>query len=98
MLNWKCSAKDHEALRAVFYRAESLLARHGHAVPDDLYVDLSAVHCNEGELDLDRLMAAPEVDFAHDVMGIHRHVDRSTGKLGDCFMPRCGFRTVSATH
>lgn len=43
------------------------------------------------ELDLAKLLAAPMFDFAHDVCGIVRHMDRSTypGKLTDCFSPRC---------
>lgn len=43
------------------------------------------------ELDLEKLLAAPKYDFAHDICGIRRHMDRSTfpGKLTDCFWPRC---------
>lgn len=43
------------------------------------------------ELDLEKLLAAPRFDFAHDVCGIVRHMDRTTypGKLKDCFWPRC---------
>jgi hypothetical protein len=44
------------------------------------------------DLDLDRLLAAPDFDFAHDIIGILRHMDRSAypGKLTGCFEPRCG--------
>lgn len=43
------------------------------------------------ELDLAALLAFPKFDFAHDVFGIMRHMDRSEypGKLTDCFSPRC---------
>lgn len=43
------------------------------------------------ELDLPKLLAAPEFDFAHDICGIIRHMDRSScpGKLMNCFWPRC---------
>ncbi len=43
------------------------------------------------ELDLEKLLNAPLKDFAHDMCGIRRHMDRSTypGKLTDCFWPRC---------
>jgi hypothetical protein len=39
-------------------------------------------------LDLALLLAAPDQDFAHDVYGIVGHLDRETGKLRDCFLPR----------
>lgn len=42
------------------------------------------------ELDLRALLDAPAIDFAHDIHGIRRHMDRSTypGKLTGCFVPR----------
>lgn len=41
-------------------------------------------------LDLKALLEAPAFDFAHDICGILRHMDRSSypGKLTDCFVPR----------
>lgn len=41
------------------------------------------------ELDLQKLLDAPDGDFGHDVFGIRRHINRQTGELGDCFLPRC---------
>lgn len=55
----------------------------------DLHMDLCAVHSNGTELDFERLEKFPDYDFAHDIMGIRRHLDRKTGKLTDCFLPRC---------
>lgn len=53
-----------------------------------LTMDLSAVHFHT-PLDLEKLADFPEFDFAHDLLGIHEHLDRNTGKLTDCFLPRC---------
>lgn len=39
-------------------------------------------------IDFDRLLAADEFNFIHDVCGITRHLDRETGKLTGCFLPR----------
>jgi hypothetical protein len=39
-------------------------------------------------INLDALAGADDMNFAHDVAGIVRHIDRSTGKLTDCFVPR----------
>ncbi len=60
--------------------------------PDDamtISMDVTACHANGCPLDLEKLLDAPDFDFAHDVMGIRRHIDRKTGKLGGCFVPRC---------
>jgi hypothetical protein len=55
----------------------------------DLIMDLEAVHSNGCDLDLAQLLAFPEPDFWHDIAGISQYVNRKTGGLEDCFMPRC---------
>lgn len=52
-------------------------------------MDIQAVHCNDVKLDLQKLLDADNFNFAHDVCGIRRHIDTSTGKLTKCFLPRC---------
>jgi hypothetical protein len=54
----------------------------------ELAMDLTACHANGCPLDLGALLQAPDADFAHDVWGIRRHLDRDTGQLGDGFYPR----------
>lgn len=55
-----------------------------------LWMDLCAANDVNGNdpIDLDRLLAADDFNFAHDVFGIERHMDRDTGLLGDFFSPR----------
>lgn len=53
-----------------------------------LSMDLCAVHANGCPMDFYRLLSADDSNFAHDVFGIRRHLDRSSGKLMDCFRPR----------
>lgn len=55
----------------------------------NLHMDLTATHANGTPLRLAELLAAPNFDFWHDIRGIRRHIDRKTGKLGGCFVPRC---------
>ena len=55
----------------------------------DIHMDVTACHCNGTPLDLEKMLKAPAVDFANDVLGIRRHIDRRTGKIGNCFLPRC---------
>lgn len=57
--------------------------------PDTLEadMDISAVylHC---PLRLADLLAADDFNFAHDLAGIQRHINRETGKLEGFFLPR----------
>ncbi len=58
----------------------------------EVMMDITATHANGCPLDLDKLLAAPDFDFAHDVFGIRRHLDRTTGELRDFFLPRCSVK------
>ena len=37
----------------------------------------------------EKLYRFPDPSFGHDMAGIGRHMDRSTGRVGGCFLPRC---------
>lgn len=53
----------------------------------NLVLDLENAHKDVG-LALDKLLEADDLNFSHDIMGIQQHMNRSTGKLEDFFMPR----------
>lgn len=53
-----------------------------------LEMDISATHVN-CPLDLDKLANAPVFDFTHDIVGIINNLNRDTGELENCFVPRC---------
>jgi hypothetical protein len=55
----------------------------------DVFMDISAADGVNGNapIDWERMFALDQV--AHDVGGIHRHMDRETGELGGMFLPRC---------
>jgi hypothetical protein len=55
----------------------------------DATMDIEATHCSRNPLDLGKLLAADDFNFAHDVFGIRRHIDRTTGRLTRFFSPRC---------
>ena len=89
-VNFKCSAADGVLLSRIHRRAMKLAKEHGIVYDSvDCSMDLRACHCNGCPLDLQKLLDAPEFDFAHDVFGIREHIDRTTGRLTDCFLPRC---------
>lgn len=54
----------------------------------DWMMDITACHASN-PLKLADLLAFDRANFSHDVFGIAQHLDRETGKLRDCFSPRC---------
>lgn len=56
----------------------------------NLVMDLTAADGENGNKPLDwtRLLAADDANFMHDIGGISRHIDRETGELTGCFVPR----------
>lgn len=63
----------------------------------NVVMDLAAANGVNGNspIDLDTLLVSSDFDFSHDVFGIMRHMDRETGKLGGCFLPRCARREAA---
>jgi len=86
--NWEITNADFSLIVQIAKRAERELTGY----PDDrrtLVMDLNSCHSNGCPLDLEGLLAAPLLDFSHDLYGIRKAIDRRTGKLTeDCFMPR----------
>lgn len=64
----------------------------------DWEMDIAATHANGCRLNLDALLAADDFNFAHDVFGICRHLDRDTGQLGGCFRPRLAARDEAVSQ
>lgn len=54
-----------------------------------LTMDLSATNANGCPLDFAKLLAFDGFNFTHDIVGIMKHINRTTGKLENCFVPRC---------
>lgn len=90
-INWKASKADYKQIAALADRAVKLAEKHGVDYIDysTAQMDLLACHCNGMPLDLDKLASADDFNFAHDVFGIARHINRETGKIERFFVPRC---------
>jgi uncharacterized protein YxjI len=58
----------------------------------DAHMDITACHVNGCRLRLRKLLTADDANFGHDVFGIRRHINRTTGRLEDCFLPRFAAR------
>ena len=76
---------------------EALIARRAVAMAQGLDIqydqmaavmDIDACHSNGNPLKLQELLEADNFNFGHDVFGIRDNIDRTTGKLGNCFVPR----------
>lgn len=86
-----CSTRfEQDLIRRIANRAVSMAKAAGVRYDKiDACMDIAGCHLNGCELDLNKLLAAPDVDFSHDVFGISRHINRETAQIQDCFLPRC---------
>lgn len=91
MLIWNATRAEHELFKQIAERAVTLPGLAGRYPIQDAIMDINAVHANGCPLKLAELLAAPDFEFAHDICGIRRHLDRTTGKLGGCFLPRYAY-------
>lgn len=83
--NVEVSKEDLQIIMQIVKRARE----NGYEIdPISLSIDLEVTHANNTPLKLEELLAAPDYDFFHDIYGIMRHMNRTTGKLEDCFLPR----------
>ena len=77
--------KEFETIVKICERAEQL-----DIAPKErmtLIMDLENTHNSVG-LNLEGLLAADDLNFAHDVVGIQNHINRETKELEDFFVPR----------
>ena len=86
MLEWNATKKEREKISAIYDRAAKEIES---ITKIDFSMDIEATHSNGCPLDLGKLLSAKDSDFFHDVYGIINCLDRNTGKLKDCFLPRC---------
>ena len=86
-VSFAASKDEYGTITAIVMRAvaEGIVPK-GHTF--DAIMDVTACHANGCPLRLDELLQGALADFAHDVLGIRRYIDRSTGQLTECFLPR----------
>lgn len=89
-LNWNATPAEHTTILAIARRAEQHFKNRSAGY---LSMDIEATHCNGCPLDLWGLLEAGVSDFLHDITGIVRHLDRRTGRLTNCFLPRYAARS-----
>lgn len=85
-INWGKISKQNSLL--INHCVKRIVRRNPEIDATTMTMDLSAVHIS-CPLDLLGLLGADDFNFAHDMFGIRRHMNRDTGKLENCFLPRC---------
>lgn len=90
MVSFAGSSKEEvRVIAAIASRAGIMAQSAGFDYPFmDADMDVTACHLNGCPLKLAQLLVADDANFAHDVFGIRRHLNRETGKLENCFLPR----------
>jgi hypothetical protein len=88
-INWTKDRNEMTLESAIADRAIALAKTMGIKLEKfKLVMDLDATHCNGTPLKLEELLKADDANFMHDIAGIQSHIDRTTGKLTNCFLPR----------
>lgn len=62
-----------------------------------LQMDLHAARA-ASPLDLEKLLDFDDFNFLHDIYGIMRHIDRDTGEMTQCFLPRSHARKADTPN
>lgn len=90
----KFDMENPALVERIAHRALELRRRANPNLPDrhrrsktDYMMDIAAAN-NSCPLHLEALADASDFEFSHDVFGIERHLNRTTGQLENCFLPR----------
>jgi hypothetical protein len=96
MVRFTVNGAERKSLDSVIKRASALglfSAKPGSAefyeAKRSSLMDFRATHANGCSLDFEKLLSFDDFSFLHDWHGIAKHLDRRTGRLQNCFVPRC---------
>lgn len=88
-LSFKATKGEFQLMSKIAGRASSMARSHGGSYDFmTANMDINACHSNGCPLKLKELLEADDFTFAHDVFGIREHINRETGQLEHCFVPR----------
>lgn len=94
-VSFDISDTDAILVTEIVNRAAKLIGRRIDKL--SLRMDLVACHANGCPMDFARLANSDDFNLSHDVFGISRHIDRETGALTRCFLPRFTAKTAAAS-
>jgi len=84
MINWMATKKEDALLIEIAKKAVKMY----NLDYQKLVMDLTATHCNGNKLKLKNFLNSDNLNFGHDIFGIINNIDRNSGKLLNCFLPR----------
>ena len=88
-INWDVPRDEANLIVAIANRAVRLAKESGIELdPQHVAMNITACHANGCPLRLQDLLEANDFNFSHDIVGIDNHIDRTTGQLTGCFLPR----------
>lgn len=90
IVNFDTTEENMDLIYQIVSRGEQMLKEQDMPKRDrvNMMMDITACHCNGNPLKLEAMLNADDFNFAHDFFGIQSHIDRETGKMTDCFLPR----------
>lgn len=87
MIKWnKATIEDYELAGKIARRAAKELGKN--IDYKTIVMDVVAAHISGCRLKLKDLLKADRFNFLHDICGINENLDRETGDLLNCFLPR----------
>jgi hypothetical protein len=86
MIKFNCTKEEVKLIVKILNRAEKNDNTINHL---DSSMDIEACHSNGTPLNLQKFLDSDDLNFNHDFYGIRRHINRETGELMNCFVPRC---------
>ncbi len=88
MIDWnQLTRKDMNNVSKVVKKARKLLV--DIALPPQIEMDLHAAILGGCKMDFVKFLGFDKFNLLHDLFGIHANVNHDTGKLDNCFLPRC---------
>ncbi len=89
LINWAATDEESALIAKIAVRAVKSFKKAGIRIDKlDVQMDVAATHLNGNPLRLEDFLNADDLNFAHDICKIRRHLNRETGKLENHFLPR----------
>ena len=89
MITWNCTREETKIAVKIAKRAAKMSIDCDIIYSQmDALMDIEACHGNGCPLKLQELLEADDFNFAHDAFGIRANINRKTGQLENCFLPR----------
>lgn len=87
MVKFETTNEEFELVNKIISRAKELNIVSKDVLSDQM--DIVAAHSNGTPLDFQKFLDFDEFNFMHDYFGIRNNIDRKSGELKNCFLPRC---------